>query len=383
MIKTRSFKLKLSHHDFKLVQNHSIESAKCWNDIIKIAKDYYDINKKWISKFDIQPLIKGQYELHSETVQGLTDIFNANRQTIAQLRRNGDKKAKYPYKEKHFFMIPFKTHVIKQTETNLRLTLHSKCYLNISISNLPKIRTTQLVWNNGYYLFYTFDELVIDTYGTKTCGIDLGEVHSIAMTTEEGNSLIISNRLGRSIKRYRNKKLGSFSEAIHRCTKYSRKWRKLVNSKNEMKIKTKNQLRNLYHQTTRKAIDFAVSNNIGEIVCGNPKGVGKNTKKNKTNSSKNRQKLSQAEFGTLKQYLKYKAESKGIIFSLVNESYTSQTCPACSTRKKPTGRNYSCECGFKAHRDIVGAFNILRKKYQCELVDFVMSYRHPIKVSYY
>ncbi len=75
--------------------------------------------------------------------------------------------------------------------------------------------------------------------------------------------------------------------------------------------------------------------------------------------------------------------SKGIIFSLVGEGYTSQTCPACKTLNKPKGRNYVCECGYKTHRDIVGAFNILRKKYQCELVDFVMSYKHPIKVSYY
>ena len=33
------------------------------------------------------------------------------------------------------------------------------------------------------------------------------------------------------------------------------------------------------------------------------------------------------------------------------------------TEKKPTNRNYTCSCGFKYHRDGVGAMNI-RKKYQ-------------------
>jgi len=382
VIKTRSFKLKLSNKEFKLIQEYSRESARCWNDIISISKKFYDDNKKWISKFDIQKLIKGKYNLGSTSIQALTDVFNANRQTTAKLRRAGNSKMRYSYKEKYFFMIPVKKAGIKQDETSLRITLSKGKFLNIKRSKLPKINTVQIVWNNGYHLFYTFHESIEKANGSKKCGIDLGEIHSISMVLETGESLIISNRLGRSIKRYRNKKLGSFSRAISRCTKGSRKWKKLVKQKAIMKTKTKNQLRNLYHQTTRKAIDFAIENNINEIICGNPKGVEKNTKKKKSLNRINRQKLSQVEFGTLKDYLKYKAESKGIRFSLVGEAYTSQTCPACKTLNKPKGRNYVCQCGYKAHRDIVGAFNILGKKYQCKLVDFVMSYKHPIKVSY-
>jgi putative transposase len=48
---------------------------------------------------------------------------------------------------------------------------------------------------------------------------------------------------------------------------------------------------------------------------------------------------------------------------MINEAYTSQTCPACGTRRKPRDRRYHCKsCGLKAHRDAVGAINI-RKKY--------------------
>ena len=45
----------------------------------------------------------------------------------------------------------------------------------------------------------------------------------------------------------------------------------------------------------------------------------------------------------------------------IDESYTSQTCPVCSRRKKVSTRNYKCSCGYKAHRDIHGARNILSK----------------------
>ncbi|KLA22383.1 hypothetical protein B4158_3701 [Bacillus cereus] len=42
----------------------------------------------------------------------------------------------------------------------------------------------------------------------------------------------------------------------------------------------------------------------------------------------------------------------------MNPSYTSQTCPKCSEKNKAQDRKYKCQCGFKKHRDIVGAMNI-------------------------
>jgi putative transposase len=48
----------------------------------------------------------------------------------------------------------------------------------------------------------------------------------------------------------------------------------------------------------------------------------------------------------------------------INEAYTSQTCPVCGHRHKPTGRIYKCknkECNFVGIRDEVGSANILNK----------------------
>ena len=61
--------------------------------------------------------------------------------------------------------------------------------------------------------------------------------------------------------------------------------------------------------------------------------------------------------------LTYKAKLYGMSVERTTEEYTSQTCPSCSERRKPSGRNYVCpECGFEGHRDAVGAANI-RDKY--------------------
>ncbi len=50
------------------------------------------------------------------------------------------------------------------------------------------------------------------------------------------------------------------------------------------------------------------------------------------------------EYGRIKDYIKYKAEEQGIEVKLVKENYTSQTCPKCSKKHKPQGRNYICSC---------------------------------------
>ena len=70
----------------------------------------------------------------------------------------------------------------------------------------------------------------------------------------------------------------------------------------------------------------------------------------------------------------YKAEAAGITVVLVDEAYTSQTCPgmladgtACLHCSKPKGRVYRCSaCGFTAHRDGVGAANLLSRHYTGE-----------------
>jgi len=61
--------------------------------------------------------------------------------------------------------------------------------------------------------------------------------------------------------------------------------------------------------------------------------------------------------------LEYKAELRGMTVETTGEAYTSQTCPNCQERHKPSGREYRCTaCGFEHHRDGVGAINI-RVKY--------------------
>jgi len=74
------------------------------------------------------------------------------------------------------------------------------------------------------------------------------------------------------------------------------------------------------------------------------------------------QKLHQMVSGRMRWFISYKAQRLRMVVELQNEAYTSQECPVCGRRHKPSGRRYVCACGFRYHRDGVGGFNI-RKKY--------------------
>ncbi len=67
-------------------------------------------------------------------------------------------------------------------------------------------------------------------------------------------------------------------------------------------------------------------------------------------------------FGKTASLIEYKASAAGIEVKYISEEYTSQTCPVCGYRHKPSNRNFKCpKCGYEYHRDGIGAINIHKK----------------------
>lgn len=210
-----------------------------------------------------------------------------------------------------------------------------------------------------FYLLFYDDIETPDALGSNVCSIDLGEIHTISAYSSNENTLIVTGRKVRSIHRLRNKKIAELQNLMSKCKKGSRQWKKYNKAKKYILSKSSNQIKDALHKTTKQFVEFSVENNVKEVVVGKVEGVQKNTKKKKRKSTN--QKLSNWSFGKLKNYLKYKLEAQGISLSEIDESFSSQTCPVCSRKKKTSTRNYRCKCGYKAHIDIHGARNILSK----------------------
>lgn len=78
---------------------------------------------------------------------------------------------------------------------------------------------------------------------------------------------------------------------------------------------------------------------------------------------KNNRSLNSWSFYRLTKFIEYKAALAGILVIRVDPYKTSQRCPSCGEAHKAKDRKYVCECGFHAHRDVVGAINIAKNAF--------------------
>ena len=367
-------------------------AAMIWNASLEISKSYALANGgKWISKSGLYKALKNLYPLHSQSVQMVADKYLDARDAAHAAILKGYKN-KYPWRrKKNFntqwkdkaFSFDFEKNVLslslgiwggkRQQGVCLKLPKNIMAKINEIVSfDKDAVSQIELCYDNGLMLCITYDDgkQSPENIGfPETVGVDLGEIHSIAACATNGNSIIITGRKLRSINRLRNKTLASISKAQAKCTKGSRRWKKLQRKKRYILSKSKHQVAYKTHEITKNFVDCCLENKVGKVFCGNPEGVQRNNsgrkKKNRTKNKKkirNRktsQKLSNWNFGKIKDCLKYKLANVGIEFEEISEAYSSQTCPICEQRHKTNSRNYKCSCGYKAHRDVHGAHNIL------------------------
>jgi putative transposase len=217
----------------------------------------------------------------------------------------------------------------------------------------------EIGWNDGYEVRATYEVETKDrTTGDDVAGIDLGEKHLAAVSTGSDAFLINGGEL-RALRKYQNQTKARLQAKISRKERGSNRWKKLVRTKNKQLNHLDNKITDLLHKLSRKLIEMLPERGVSTVVIGELKGIRESV----DYGSLMNQRLHQWAHAKFAQMVEYKAKGAGMSVKYVNEAYTSQTCPKCQHRHKPSGRTYDCpECGFEGHRDAVGAANI-RAKY--------------------
>ena len=319
----------------------------------------------WIDKKLSNPL------LHSQSRQAVLQRYFKSWNSYSVLKKSGGvQKPKPPNKRKNYLTTRFKKSAIRFVEGTLfgkrvELSLaegQPKIDIplpsNFDMSKAEHIATIDLCYNYGQWTLhfsYKYETETTET-GQEVVGVDIGEIHPIVCHDGQ-NTRIYNGRYIRSLYRYRNKVLAEFSQTLSRCKRHSKRWWKLTRRKWKRIRKIDNQIKDALHKQTTKFVKYCATKGIGTIILGDLTGI-RNTI---TYGKRANQKLHQWAFGKIAELITYKAKSLGIKVKTIDESYTSQTCPKCGNRKKPANRNYTCDCGFKYHRDGVGAINIRRK----------------------
>jgi len=182
------------------------------------------------------------------------------------------------------------------------------------------------------------------TTGGQSMGVDLGLKISAVAMIESGKARFFGNgRQNKYIKRKHRsvrRKLGKLKklDAIEKRNNKEQRW-----------------MRDQDHKISRQVVNFAKENNVLTIRLEALSGIRQTAR----TSRKNEKNLHTWSFYRLANFIEYKAILAGIRVEYVNPKYTSQKCPVCGERNKAADRKYKCGCGFKGHRDMVGALNII------------------------
>ena len=390
MILTQSFRAKqpkslLDELNRESGRIYTLTMVEHWR--IKSRKDI------WLSQFGamrINDALAGDSILHAHSKDASQQAFYKACKTSKILIAQEVPDVKYPHKRKFYRTTVWKKSGIKVKDDTMFLAkARGLDPVKVKLPETLKVfefNEVKLVYNQGsskYYWFVSYEDNVIipKPKGQEVVAVDLGEVHPAAVCSLK-ESQVISCRELRSIIQGRNKKVSEIDKKKEECEKGSKRRKKLQRTKNKISAKFKLKQRDICHKVSRAIVDFAEEQKASKIVIGDVRKIADKIALSKSSN----QKISQWPHGIVQNYVTYKAKQKGIEVKIIDESYTSQSCPCCGNLKKPKGRMYKCsKCGWVGHRDgQVGAPNILSLELFGELSRVLVpevKYRHPYLIS--
>ncbi|ASJ13280.1 RNA-guided endonuclease InsQ/TnpB family protein [Thermococcus thioreducens] len=192
--------------------------------------------------------------------------------------------------------------------------------------------------------------------GNFSAGIDLGVNNLMAVYVENGESFLVNGRPLKSIAFYWQKRIAEYQSKLNKSG--AKTGRKLKRMHEKAKLRAKHYINTAVRGAVRRLYELGVS----KIVVGYPRGIARNSEKGRKQNFL----LSHVwRFNYLIKRLKEVAEEYGISVVVVDEAFTSQTCPLCGQRHSDARfvrGLFKCRGeGVVMNADLVGAFNILRK----------------------
>jgi putative transposase len=346
----------------------NLESGRNYTAVLVEHYRVYRHTGNWLSPRADEKLgdfLVGGTILHAHSRDAAQQGFSKACKTAKACRAMGLDN-KYPHKRKKWRTTIWKNTGIDKDDGRLILKLargHPPILILLpeTLQKLPPeaFLEARLVWDR--VALHYFWHLVIEDgeapkqpSGTNVAGVDLGEIHPATVSDGE-ESVVFSVRQLRSLAQYGNKRLAELQAKQASKVKGSRRWRRIQRRKNRFLAQQKRRKRDIEHKVSNAVIKWAERQGVSTLAVGDVRDCADGVDLGK----KTNQKIANWSHGRVRSYIEYKAARNGIAVELVNEAYTSQTCPHCGERHKPKGRVYHClACGFVSHRDAVGAVNI-------------------------
>src|SRR5260370_39689231 len=137
-----------------VLRDGEMEADKVWNLCVQIQRQARMNHSKWPGRDELQKATKGQFALHSQSVQMVVQAFLANVVTTRKLRQTHPQmKMKYPWRQKRFYPVKWPAQAVSKERGRIVLPLgRGRASLVLPIELPETSRSVTLVWNNGFEL---------------------------------------------------------------------------------------------------------------------------------------------------------------------------------------------------------------------------------------
>jgi putative transposase len=322
-----------------------MEAGRLWSWLVERHATTKQEGTDWPSKADLQKEIKRQFpDLSAQSAQQTVGDFCEAIASADAIRRTGQ-EFEYPHKILKYRQVIFTNQDARVRDGHLILPCGQAGKLLVPIPETVTIpgRIMEVRLDYGSVSIVCQVEDAKREIG-PTIGIDLG-VNTLIAATDGVKAIVISGREVKATVQLRNKQLAEIQAKLSSKEKGSKRYRRLQRRKFRMLDKAKNKVRDICHKATRKVADAFPD---AKAYVGKPFNDACRKMR-----PKQAQTVSSACNRKIIDMLAYKLAA----CIEVNEHYSSQQCPTCGERSKHR-REYRCQCGVKAPRDVVGAVNI-------------------------
>ena len=338
MKRAKTLKVRVRDKHAPLLRQMARSVNFVWNYMNELSHRSIRERGVFLSAFDMHPYTKGagkQLGLHSQTLQAVAAEYVTRRKQFKKARLNWRKSGGV---RRSLGWIPVNSGAASWKNGQV---FHNGHHFKVWDSyGLGQYKFRSASFNEDargrWYFNLVVEVETTQSAGQQAIGIDLG-LTDVA-TCSDGSKL-------ENARFYRD-----LEPALAIAQRAGKKARVRA-----IHAKIANRRKNALHQFSRALVE-----RCGTIIVGD---VSSQTLV-KTSMAKS---VLDAGWGQLKTMLDYKCAHAGIVFKVVNEAYTTQTCSCCGALpdSRPKGiaglgiREWTCECGVTHDRDVNAARNIL------------------------
>jgi len=183
----------------------------------------------------------------------------------------------------------------------------------VTESNLVEVRVLPRNNHHVVEVVYKVDGVESKSDNGRYASIDLGLNNLATVSSNVVKPFIINGRPLKSINQYYNKEKARLQAHLKGNQRTSKRINSITNKRN-------NKVRDYLHKSSRRIVNFLVSNNISTLIIGYNEEWKQNINLGRTNN----QAFTNIPFYTFIKQLEYKCKLEGINVILTEESYTSK-----------------------------------------------------------